>query len=117
MHRVLVADVDLPALDQELCRPRASARSRGWLGGVESCGDIPPLALVIVYDQRLLVAQSGYVQVEFDEERRVLAGHGVHGLPFGEAQLEVVAIFEDDVELGVLVWYKKRREGAPTHLF
>jgi hypothetical protein len=63
------------------------------------------------------VAQPGYVQVELDEERRVLAGHGVHGLPFGEAQLEVVAILEDDVELGLLVWCMERRGEAPTHLF
>lgn len=29
----------------------------------------------------------------------MLAGHGVHGLPFGEAVLEVVVVVEDDIEL------------------
>jgi hypothetical protein len=41
-----------------------------------------------------------YVQVNVNAEGGVLAGHGVHGLPFGELALEFVTVGEDDVELG-----------------
>jgi|TARA_R110002003_G_scaffold878_9_gene21743 hypothetical protein len=29
----------------------------------------------------------------------VLAGYGIHGLPFGEALLELIAVVDDHVEL------------------
>jgi len=52
-----------------------------------------------VCDQRLLVAQALYIQIDVDAQRRVLAGHGVHVLPFGNLPLQFIAIREYDVEL------------------
>jgi hypothetical protein len=47
----------------------------------------------------------------------VLASHGVHGLPFGQALLELIAVVKDDVELWRVLAEGKKGQKAATYPF